>query len=154
MPQTDAVTSEIGRRRLLQAMTAMVGIPPPCCKTPSVPAAGIAFAPGKVMVDLSAVPDLRRTGSAYSVVDEGRKINVVLINVERGRYVAMDRTCTHGGAQCTYNSKRRTLQCTSLNHAEYDLAGTLLHGRTHGNLRTYKTERSESVIAILLENQA
>ena len=36
----------------------------------------------------------------------------------------MDRSCTHGGAQCTYNPKHHTLQCTSLNHAEYDLGGT------------------------------
>jgi Rieske Fe-S protein len=153
MAQSKTVASEIERRRLLQAVTAMVGIPPWCCKTPPLPAAGIAFAPGKAIVDLALVPDLRRTGAAFSVVDEGRKINLVLIHVERGHYVAMDRTCTHGGAQCTYNPKRRTLQCTSLNHAEYDLGGTLLHGRTHGNLRTYKTEKSGATVAISLENR-
>jgi nitrite reductase/ring-hydroxylating ferredoxin subunit len=148
------VASEIDRRRLLQAATAILGIPPRCCKTPSLPAACISFAPGKVIVDLALVPELRRTGSAFSVVDEDRKTNLVLIHVERGRYVAMDRTCTHGGAQCTYNPKRRTLQCTSVNHAEYDLRGTLLHGRTHGDLRTYKTEKSGATVAIWLENRA
>ena len=58
---------------------------------------------------------------------------------------------THGGAQCTYNHKRRSLQCTSLNHAEYDLRGTLLHGRTHGNLRAYEVRRDGSVLQIRLE---
>jgi nitrite reductase/ring-hydroxylating ferredoxin subunit len=154
MAQSKTVASEIERRRLLQALTAMVGIPPWCCRTPSVPAAGVAFAPGKVIVNLALVPDLRKPGSAFSVVDEGRKINLVLIHVERGRYAAMDRTCTHGGAMCTYNPKRRTLQCTSVNHAEYDLRGALLHGRTHGDLRTYKTEESGGAIAISLESQA
>jgi Rieske Fe-S protein len=153
MAQSKILASEIGRRHLLQAVTAIVGAPPWCCKTPSLPVGCIAFAPGKVIVDLALVPDLRRTGSAFSVVDEGRKINLVLIHVEREHYVAMDRSCTHNGAQCTYNPKRHTLQCTSLNHAEYDLRGTLLHGRTHGNLRTYKTEKSGATVAISLEDR-
>jgi nitrite reductase/ring-hydroxylating ferredoxin subunit len=148
------VASEIDRRRLLQAATAILGIPPRCCKTPPLPSACISFAPGKAIVDLALVPELRRTGSAFSVVDADRRTNLVLIHVERGRYVAMDRTCTHGGAMCAYNPKRRTLQCTSLNHAEFDLRGTLLHGRTHGNLRTYKTETSGTTVAIWLENRA
>jgi Rieske Fe-S protein len=66
----------------------------------------------------------------------------------------MDRSCTHGGAQCTFNPKRHTLQCTSLNHAEYDLQGTLLHGRTHGNLRTYETKTSGATVEIWLERHA
>jgi Rieske Fe-S protein len=152
--QSKPLAPEIERRHLLQAVTAMAGIPPWCCKTQQVPVGSLAHAPGKVIVDLALVPDLRRTGSAFSVVDEGRKINLVLIHVQRDHYVAMDRTCTHGGAQCTYNPKRRTLQCTSLNHAEYDLRGTLLHGRTHGNLRTYRTEKSGATVAILLEDRA
>ena len=55
----------------------------------------------------------------------------------KGRFAVLDRTRTHGGAMCAYNHKRQSLRCTSLNHAEYDLHGTLLHGRTHGNLREY-----------------
>lgn len=148
------LASEIDRRNLLRGATALVGAPQWCCKTPSLPDACIAFEPGKVIIDLTLAPDLRRVGSAFSVVDEGRKINLILIHVERDQYVAMDRSCTHGGAQCTYNAKRHTLQCTSLNHAEYDLRGTLLHGRTHGNLRTYKTGKSGATIEILLKDRA
>jgi len=154
MAQSPIPASEIGRRNLLQAVTAMAGAPPWCCKTPSLPAASLSFVPGKVIVNLALVPDLRRPGVAFSVVDETRKINLVLIHAERGRYVAIDRTCTHGGAQCTYNPKRQTLQCTSLNHAEYDLQGALLHGRKHGNLRTYKTGKSGATIVISLQDQA
>jgi nitrite reductase/ring-hydroxylating ferredoxin subunit len=155
MAQSQIPAPEIGRRNLLGAVTAIVGAPPWCCKTPSLPDGCLSFAPGKVLVNLALVPDLRRrTGAAFSVVDEDRKINLLLIHVERGRYVAMDRTCTHGGAQCTYNPKRQTLQCTSLNHAEYDLQGTLLHGRTHGNLRTYQTGKSGTTIEISLQDPA
>jgi nitrite reductase/ring-hydroxylating ferredoxin subunit len=143
--------SEIERRRFLQGTLAVAGIPPLCCMTPALPPSKIAFIPGGIAVNLAEVPELRRTGAAFAIVDESRRINLILIHVERGTFIAMDRSCTHGGAQCTYNPKRRTLQCTSLNHAEYDLHGTLLHGRTHGNLRTYETVKTRAVIEIRLQ---
>ena len=118
--------------------------------TRALPPECVTFQPGRITVDLGTFPELSRTGVSFAVVDEERKINLMLVHAERGRFVAVERTCTHGGAQCTYNSKRRTLQCTSLNHAEYDLHGTLLHGRTHGNLRTYRTAVSGSKVEILL----
>jgi nitrite reductase/ring-hydroxylating ferredoxin subunit len=147
-------TSEIERRRFLQSALAVVGGSPLCCTTPPLPAGGVAFEPGKITVDLKRVPELRQTGAAFRVVDESRKINLILIHAGRGQYVAMDRSCTHGGAQCTYNPKRRTVQCTSLNHAEYDLEGRLLHGRTHGSLRSYKIQTSGSRLEIALEREA
>lgn len=146
--------SEIERRRFLQAALAVTAIPPLCCTTQSLPQGSVAFEPGKITVDLTRVPELRRSGAAFSIVEEGRKINLILIHAERGHYIAMERTCTHGGAMCTYNARRHTLQCTSLNHAEYDMRGTLLHGRNHGNLRTFETTTTGSIIEIRLENKA
>ena len=142
------------RRHFLQGALAVTGIPPLCCTSQALPAACLVFEPGRITVELARVPELRRTGAAFRVVDESRKINLLLIHAGHGRYVAMDRACTHGGAQCTYNPKRHTIQCTSLNHAEYDLQGTLLHGRTHGNLRTYETKSSSSTVEITLESRA
>jgi nitrite reductase/ring-hydroxylating ferredoxin subunit len=147
-------TSEMERRHFLQGALAATGLPPLCCTSQALPSSSVAFEPGKITVELARVPELRRAGAAFTIVDEGRKINFLLIHAEGGHYVAMDRTCTHGGAQCTYNPKRHTLQCTSLNHAEYDLRGTLLHGRTHGNLRTYETKSSGSIVEIMLETNA
>ena len=146
--------SEIDRRRVLQCAAALIGASPFCCRTPPAPAGSFSTVPGRIVVDLQKAPELRRTGAAVSVVDEARKLNLILIHADRGHYVAMDRSCTHNGAQCTYDPKRRTLQCTSLNHAEYDLRGTLLHGRTHGDLRTYRTESAGSTIAIYVEEKA
>lgn len=142
------------RRQFLLGALAVPGFPPLCCTTRALPPASIAFDSGKVTVSLSRVPQLRRPGAAFSLVDEGRKLNLILVHVSRGHYVSMDRSCTHGGAQCTFNSQRHTLQCTSLNHAEYDLRGTLLHGRTHGNLRTYETKASGPTVEIWLERKA
>jgi nitrite reductase/ring-hydroxylating ferredoxin subunit len=152
--ENQSTQSEIERRQFLLGALAVTGMPPLCCTSRELPPDSMVFDPGKVTVDLSRVPELRRAGAAYSVVDEGRKVNLILIHVRRGVYVALDRSCTHGGAQCTFNPKRQTLQCTSLNHAEYDLHGTLLHGRTHGNLRTYETKASGETVEIRLERNA
>ncbi len=154
MTGKETTASEIERRRFLQGALAVTAIPPLCCTTQALPQASVAFESGKIMVDLARVPELRLTGAAFSIVEEGRKINLILIHAERGQYIAMERTCTHGGAMCTYNPKRHTLQCTSLNHAEYDMRGTLLHGRNHGNLRTFETTTTGSIIEIRLEYKA
>jgi nitrite reductase/ring-hydroxylating ferredoxin subunit len=142
------------RRDFLQGALAVTGIPPLCCTTQGLPPVSVTIENGKITVDLSRAPELRRTGAAFRIVEVDRKVNLILIHAGHGHYVAMDRSCTHGGAQCTYNPKRRTVQCTSLNHAEYDLGGRLLHGRTHGDLRTYPTRVAGTTLEILLERSA
>jgi Rieske Fe-S protein len=136
------------RRLFLEGALALTGIPPLCCISPTIPPAAISIQPETLSVDLNLVPALRRPGAAFSLVDEPHKLNLLLIHVDKDQYVAMNRSCTHGGAQCTYNPKRRRVRCTSLNHAEYDLAGTLLHGRTHGNLQTYEVTATRSTITV------
>ncbi len=132
----------------------MAGIPPLCCTTEALPPASVEFGNGKITVDLGRVPELQRNGVSFRIVDDSRKLNLILIHAGRGLYVAMDRSCTHAGAQCTYDRKRQTLQCTSLNHAEYDLRGKLLHGRTHGDLRTYPVRVTGSALEIMLRPDA
>jgi nitrite reductase/ring-hydroxylating ferredoxin subunit len=149
-----ANVSEFERRSFLQGALAVTAIPPLCCTTPALPLSSLAFESGRITVDRARVPELRKAGSTFRIVNEGRQINILLIHVGHGHYVALDRSCTHGGAQCTYNPKRHTLQCTSLNHAEFDLQGALLHGRTHGNLRTYEVRTSGATVEILLGTKA
>jgi len=146
-------SAQMERRRFLRGAMAVMAGPPRCCMTPPLPPGSVVFDGGRISVDLQRVPDLLRRNAAFAVIGEGGKINLILIHVEGGEYIAMDRSCTHGGAQCTYNPKRRTLQCTSLNHAEYDLRGRLLHGRTHGDLRTCPVEKSGSRVVIRLERR-
>ncbi|MBL8228487.1 MAG: Rieske 2Fe-2S domain-containing protein [Bryobacterales bacterium] len=101
-----------------------------------------------MLLDLERTPMLRAAGDAVAIVDPARGVNLIVACTGPSSFVAIDRTCTHGGAQCTYNHKRRSLQCTSLNHAEYDLNGKLLHGRTHGDLRTYPAVLRDRAVEI------
>ncbi len=152
-------TSEIGsavldRRELLQGSMGLLGVVPLCCRSDEIPRESLTFGRDAVRIDLGKWPALRRVGASGAVVDLGRGLNLIVVHTATGSFVALDRSCTHGGAQCTYNPKRHTLRCTSLNHAEYELDGTLLHGRTHGNLRTYPVRLAGGVLEIGLERSA
>jgi nitrite reductase/ring-hydroxylating ferredoxin subunit len=141
---------DLNRRQLLRGSLGFAGVLPLCCRTPEIRREGTRYDGSNLVIDLRNVPELDRVGSAGAFVDMDRKVDIIVAHTASHRYVALDRSCTHAGAQCTYNHKRQTLQCTSLNHAEYDLKGTLLHGRTHGNLRTYEARRSGSLLEIRL----
>jgi nitrite reductase/ring-hydroxylating ferredoxin subunit len=112
---------------------------PLCCRSEAAAAGSYRFEGTRLVLDLRQTPQLRKVGSAVAMVDAARKVNLIVARVGPRAYAALDRTCTHGGAMCAYNHAHQTVQCTSLNHAEYDLQGTLLHGRTHGNLRAYSS---------------
>jgi len=142
------------RRELLRQSLGLVGVAPLCCFTPEVPLDCISYEGSTLIIDLTRASLLRPVGAAGVVVDSRRSLNIIVAHTDRKRFVALDRTCTHGGAQCAYIHRSRTLQCTSLNHAEYDLDGVLLHGRTHGNLRAYRTRSRGPRLEIELEKKA
>lgn len=89
-------------------------------------------------------------GEPRTVVEAARKLNIMVVQDVKGHWAAVDRTCTHGGAMCAYQKRSRTIQCTSLNHAEYTLAGKLLHGRTHGDLRSYAVAANRDYLEVAL----
>ncbi len=141
---------EISRRDVLRGSLGLAGLSSLCSSTPEASPGSFHFEGTTLVVELGRVPELHRVGSAAAIVDAARGVNILIARPEERRYVALDRSCTHNYAQCAYNHRRRTLQCTSLNHAEYSLDGTLLHGRTHGNLRAYETRRSGSRLLVRL----
>ena len=144
----------IDRRGFLLSSVLLPAAAPLCCTTPAAPPESVRFEGITLVLDLARIPDLGDVGSACAVADAGRKVNIIVARPEARRYVAIDRSCTHGGAQCTYVHSRRRLRCTSLNHAEYELDGTLLHGRTHGNLRDYAVQFDGALLRIALEEKA
>lgn len=144
------MSESFNRREVLQGSLALAGVPL-CCRTPAASPESISYQGSTLVLDLAKAPALGEPGTACAVVDAARKLNLIVARVEQRRYVALDRSCTHGGAPCAYSHKRRTVRCTSLNHAEYDLQGTLLHGRTHGNLGTYPVRLTGTHLEIALE---
>jgi len=138
------------RRIFFQGSLGMAGIFPLCCISPEIPRECMQMDGEKVILDLSSIGELKKVGSAAVIFDDRRKLNMIVIHVTRKHFAALDRTCTHGGAMCSYNHNRHTLQCTSLGHAEYSLDGTLLHERTHGNLQSYRVKLNGKRLEIFL----
>lgn len=124
---------------------------PLCCLSQPASDGSWSLRDGLLSIDLAREPQLRQVGQPRTFYDASRKLNILLVQHTKGRWAALDRTCTHGGAMCAYQAKSHTLRCTSLNHAEYSLDGRLLHGRTHGDLRAYSVTLRGNQLEVALE---
>lgn len=141
------IPPEASRRDFLAA----AGLAPLCCVSRPAEEGSWLVSSGVLKIDLARESGLRKVGEARTVVDSSRKLNIIVVQHRKGQWAAVDRTCTHGGAMCAYQQRSQTIRCTSLNHAEYTLEGRLLHGRTHGDLRSYPVSERTGSLEIGLE---
>jgi nitrite reductase/ring-hydroxylating ferredoxin subunit len=118
----------LNRRELLRRSLAVAGVPVVCCTTAGVPPAALSYNGKLLVIDLNKVPELRRAGAAVRVVDLERRVNLIVVHGRKGRFAALERSCTHGGAQVAYNRVNDTVQCSSWGHSEFALDGALLGG--------------------------
>jgi Rieske Fe-S protein len=140
------------RRELLQGVLALAG--PPCCTAPEAPAAAVAIADGEVRIDLRRAPGLRAEGGSARVVDEGRRIDVIVVRTGKRRYAALDRKCTHGGGPVAYKPKQRTVQCTCWGRSEFALDGRVAGGPAKRPLRSHAVALAGDTLIIRMEGQA
>jgi Rieske Fe-S protein len=127
---------------------ALAGIPVLCCSTEEVPADSFRIDGTLLTLNLSSVALLRKRGSAARVVDLERGINLIVVRDKTGRFAALDRSCTHGGAQVAYNRRNDTVQCTSWGHSEFALDGAVLGGSARKPLRAFQTELAGNKLLI------
>ncbi len=139
------------RRDMVRAPLVLAGVPLLCCETPDVPPASIEYAGESVTIDLRRAPGLARPGAAGRIVDRERKLNIIVTQPEKGRFVVLDRQCTHGGGQVAYNRNRRTVQCTCWGHSEFTLSGAVVAGPAKRPLRVYVTRVRAGKLEILRE---
>jgi Rieske Fe-S protein len=133
---------------------ALAGVPVLCCSTEEVPAGSFRIEGPLLTLDLAAAPPLKRPGSAARIVDLARGVNLIVVRDRKSRYAALERSCTHGGAQVAYNGKNETVQCTSWGHSEFALDGTVLGGSARRPLRAYKTELAGGKLIIQIGQAA
>jgi nitrite reductase/ring-hydroxylating ferredoxin subunit len=119
----------------------MAGLPGLCCTTEEASAASFTISGSTLTIDLSLARTLARPGGAMKVIDMARRINLIVVQPEHGKFEALERSCTHGGAQVIYNRRNKTVQCTSWGHSEFALDGAVLGGSARMPLRTYPTQR-------------
>jgi Rieske Fe-S protein len=131
--------------------TSMAGGHAACCTTPEAPSASFRIEEGFILLDIGKVPSLGRKGGAAKVVDIDRGVNLIVVEPEKGRFAALERSCTHGGAQVVYNGLNRTVQCTSWGHAEFALDGRVLGGSAKKPLPTHEVKLEGKLLRISVE---
>ena len=153
------------RREWLEA-TALLGGAPcaclagasrDCCTLPEAPSDAVKFETDMVVVDLSRVPELKRTGGALKIVDSGRKLQILIARPAKDRFVALDQKCTHGGGALTYVHRHQHLYCTCWGHSKFALDGSVIrwpNSQTPRPLRAYKVERRGGRLYVRMENRA
>jgi Rieske Fe-S protein len=103
------------------------------------------------VIDLRRAAGLRSTGSAVKIVNPEQKIDLIVARTAKDRWIALNRSCTHGGAQVVYNHRRQSAQCTSLGHSEFDLQGTVLRGPAPRPLPVHEVRRTGNQLRISRE---
>jgi nitrite reductase/ring-hydroxylating ferredoxin subunit len=132
----------------------LAGTPGQCCKLPDAAAGAVGFEGGLVRIDLRQTPQLARAGSAIRIMDDGRKLRLLVARPEKNRFVALDQTCTHGGGALTYVHRHRWLHCTCWGHARFALDGTVLYWPNKQQpkpLRAYTAEMRGGVLEIRVD---
>jgi nitrite reductase/ring-hydroxylating ferredoxin subunit len=139
---------EISRRSLLLAAAAV--LPPKCCETPELPPAALATSGNSLTVNLQLAPLLCKPGSSAKFT--ANQLDFLLSHPKKDVYVVSSRKCTHGGAPLVYNELHQSIQCTSLNHTEYDLQGKILRGppSVKTGLKTFPVARRGHVLTVSL----
>ncbi len=134
----------------MRGSLALAGVPVVCCTTPDIPAASVSFRGGSLFIDLRRVPALRKPGAAVRVIDQERGINLIVVRARKKKFAALERSCTHGGAQVAYNRVNDTVQCSSWGHSEFDLDGAVLGGTARKPLRAYEVRVAGRALEIVL----
>jgi nitrite reductase/ring-hydroxylating ferredoxin subunit len=125
-----------------------------CCTVPGIPAEAVEIGNGLVTIDLDRTPSLERVGSFRKVVDESRKLNLIIVRPEKSRYVVLDQRCTHGGGALTYVHRHQHLYCTCWGHAKFGLDGKVIrwpNQREPKPLRAYAVKREGRRLVVTVE---
>ena len=144
----------MSRRDLMGSSLAMAGLPGLCCTSEEASPASFAMTGATLTIDLLLARPLAKPGGAIKVVDRSRNLNLIVVQSEKGTFDALERSCTHAGAQVVYNRRNKTVQCTSWGHSEFSLNGAVLGGSAKRPLRTYPAERVGNLLRIDLSGAA
>ena len=149
----------ITRRSLLLGApcACLAGASKECCSVPAVFGEAVRIAPGLVTIELAGVPELGRSGGFVKVVDERRKLQILVARVTRDRFVALDQKCTHGGGALTYVHAHQHLYCTCWGHSKFALDGSVIrwpNQQTPRPIRAHAVTRRGQSLEIRVEGLA
>lgn len=144
------MTGTTNRRHWIYSALAAAGAERLCCVTQEVSPGALLWEQGVLRIDLPKSGSLAKKNSAVQVVDQQRQVNLIVVHAKSGRFAALHRSCTHGGAQVVFNRENQTVQCTSWGHSEFSLDGEVLGGSAKKPLPAIKVRRVGNTLELKL----
>ena len=92
---------------------------------------------GKLMLDLSRLPELDTLGGAVRIEGEVLPDPILVVLGEDGSYYAFKNVCTHAGRMIDPLDGTLTLECCSASKSTYDYQGNVISGPAEGPLTSF-----------------
>lgn len=108
------------------------------------------YADGKIMIDLSLLPEISAVGTAVRLEGDRLPERVLLVHGTDGKYHAYLNKCTHMNRRIDPLSDRPGVECCSVSKTTYDYDGKLLSGPGKGPLKAYPVDIEDGKIVISL----
>jgi len=124
--------------------------PRTCCITPELDPASITHEDSRLLIKLDRAPELREVGSSANLIDEARRLDLIIVHSEPGRYCTLAGLCTHYPRPLTYLPGRRVLQCNNFNHSTFALDGSVVKGPATKPTAAFRTTRKGRVLVVEL----
>jgi Rieske Fe-S protein len=102
------------------------------------------------LIDLNRAPELREPGSSANIIDEARRLDLIVVHPEQARFCTLAGLCTHYPRPLTYLPKRRVLQCNNFNHSTFALDGSIVKGPATKPIAAFPTTRKGRTLVVEL----
>ena len=125
-----------------------------CCNTPDLEPDSFLVTDRNIEIDLLQAHCLEHAGHAAFISIPEARIEMIVVHVDKGEFVALDRFCTHGRQVLSYNQQRQLLQCNNYNHSLFELDGSVYKGPAPTPLRSYPVTLEQDTLNIRIGGQA
>ena len=124
--------------------------PRTCCITPELDPASVTHEDSRLLINLDSAPDLCHPGSSANLIDEARRLDLIIVHPDPARFCTLAGLCTHYPRPLTYLSKRGVLQCNNFNHSTFALDGSVVKGPATKPIAVFPTTRKGRTLVVEL----
>ena len=124
------------------------------CETPrAADAMAWSYGNGQVRIDLSRMPELKKSGSGVRLEGRGLNPRLLVLHGDDGEYHAIANRCTHMGRRIDTIAGSNTIQCCSVSKSTFTYDGKPVGGAAKKPVKTYPVARDGETLTISLSNQ-
>ena len=106
-----------------------------------------------IEINLESYPELKIPGGYLPIAEIMSGLRLILVHSLQGKYLALNMSCSHKGADVELNKDKTGLVC-SLHNSNFNLQGERVSGPARRDLVTFDVVQNGSILSIHLENRA